>query len=903
MRIKNPTLIVIATCWSIPTLAADAPDFNTFYSLYKTADTQNDITITGDITATRLISVPGAENTIINGGGFNFNGGRFSGFTISSGYNFTVNNVGAFTSDGTTVSVNDSFNSFANSPEGGVISNLGGNVAINNSAFSNNSSAQGGGVFYQNNNATLNATNNAFGNNHATHGDGGVIYNEYETTATFNTVYFLSNSASDYGGVAFNDGTLNISDAAFISNTASNGGALYNSNTMNLTNVVFRENTANSGAGAIYTTGDMNLSDGVFENNSGETGGAIGNYGIIGDTLYSVISNSEFSNNTAEYGGAIYNWDDIYVIDSNFTNNSATSGGGAIFNLSELYIIANNKDVMFNGNTLNGVSNAIESSGTINMNANTNNTITFSDSIAGTGEIIFNRPYIFNETNVPTGGTIILDNSMSGFSGNISIYNGTVKLGDSGTFFDADNLNVVGGILDIGTKSVNANNASFSDDSTLAITVNNDTTYGFLSANSWSVASGANLDITLSPNAMNNQNSMRIQLLRGGITSDTFTPHINNNIYSFTKIGNGWYEINQTGNYSDVIKIYGGTQNNQNTAAAWHQQGPMLENNTGRAVYNRMNALMQTDGIAYVHALTALAPATAPLVQIIGTSVIDRFDASININDRRARDANHGVIWINGFLDDGQLDGTEYYADFDISGYGGSIGAEFGRNKWVIGAAYTYQYDEMSSWSRNIYAPTAGVGLYAEYDSDHIIWRSKAAAFYTDMDETKYVANINIYNNPLLYTFGAWSDIGYKFAVKNIQFVPRGGIRYINIHRTSSTDSATQFISSGDTQFITAHAGITTGLKNINIFGINIIPELNIGASYDMRSDKDNALVNINNQTYEISSARLGRTAAYGDITARMQFGKNSEIQINANAEFRDGYQNYTIGISGIAKF
>ena len=111
----------------------------------------------------------------------------------------------------------------------------------------------------------------------------------------------------------FNDGTLNVSNSAFVSNTASSGAAIYNSNDVTLNDVKFIGNTGTSDAGAIYTTGDMNLTNGIFENNSGETGGAIGDYGIIGDGLYAVISDSQFTGNSATYGGAIYNWDDIYV--------------------------------------------------------------------------------------------------------------------------------------------------------------------------------------------------------------------------------------------------------------------------------------------------------------------------------------------------------------------------------------------------------------------------------------------------------------------------------------------------------------------------------------------------------------------------------------------------------------
>ena len=75
----------------------------------------------------------------------------------------------------------------------------------------------------------------------------------------------------------------------------------------------------------------------------------------------------------------------------------------------------------------------------------------------------------------------------------------------------------------------------------------------------------------------------------------------------FTQLGNGWYEIAQLSNYADVIDGAGGTQNNMNTATAW-QNTPDESNLIGRAVYNRMYELLQTDAYEYMHALSALAP-------------------------------------------------------------------------------------------------------------------------------------------------------------------------------------------------------------------------------------------------------------------------------------------------------
>ena len=134
---KKITFMTIAVCLNAPAMATDVADFGAFYNLYKTATTQNDITITSDITSTRLLSVPGAHTTNIDGGDFGFNGGGFSGFTVSRGYDFSLRNAGAFSVSGTDATITKSYNNFVQTPQGAVIANLGGNVIIENSAFEN----------------------------------------------------------------------------------------------------------------------------------------------------------------------------------------------------------------------------------------------------------------------------------------------------------------------------------------------------------------------------------------------------------------------------------------------------------------------------------------------------------------------------------------------------------------------------------------------------------------------------------------------------------------------------------------------------------------------------------------------------------------------------------------------
>ena len=474
--------------YGVSAYATDVSDFNSFYNAYKTNAAQNDITITADITANRLVGVAGSVITNIDGGGYKFIGDNYNGFTVSSGSSISFANGGSFSVSGQSATIENSINGFYQSGQGAVFSNAGGDLTIENSAFSNNSSRYGGGVFYQTNSGKLNISNSAFQNNSVTRSNGGVIYNQYRTTANIDGSYFQENSASNYGGVVFNDGNLTVADSVFSSNTAASGAAIYNSNTVTMNNVSFIDNIGTESVGAVYTTGMMNITNGTFENNRGETGGAIGVYGIVGDGLYTVVKDSTFTGNSATYGGALYNWDDAYIIDSSFTNNTATDNGGAIFNINALFLIAQNSDIEFTGNASSGESNAIYTSEMLGLNASTDYQIVFNDKITGSGSIVINNPYTLEESVMPTGGTVLLNEDMSDFSGDVTIASGTVLVSDSGKFFGATDLQVTGGVLDLGTTNTTVNNATFSSGSELRLNIQDADNYGYLTADTFTIS-------------------------------------------------------------------------------------------------------------------------------------------------------------------------------------------------------------------------------------------------------------------------------------------------------------------------------------------------------------------------------------------------------------------------------
>ena len=445
------------------------------------------INITGNITGDGLtgLGTLGGDVTI-NGGGYDINGGKQGGITVSAGQTLTINNVGIpsdenslgfngfvtngnggaiFNMEGTVDIINSSFaNNSAEQGNGGAIFNMEGTVDITNSSFTGNSAEYGGGAIF-NTGATMTITDSTFSNNSA-YDEGGAIFN-MEGTMTITDSSFTGNSAEQgIGGAILNsETTMTITDSSFANNSAAHSGTIANFGTMTIKDSSFTGNSAEQGnSGAIYNETTMTITDSSFTGNSAEqgNGGAIFSYGTAD------ITNSSFANNSAAHSGAIANYGTMTITDSSFTDNSAVVEdglGGAIFNNGTLNIIADKSDTVFTGNTAGGVSNALYNKHTTNLNAGGHKVI-FNDGINGSeynvdyNIININAGKDVTGIDAPTTGVVEFNNLVS--DNTINLYGGTLKLGQyaggevngktvaasRGDFSSNVVLNLYGGILD-----------------------------------------------------------------------------------------------------------------------------------------------------------------------------------------------------------------------------------------------------------------------------------------------------------------------------------------------------------------------------------------------------------------------------------------------------------------------
>ncbi|KAM3095758.1 CHAT domain-containing protein [Phormidesmis sp. 146-35] len=186
---------------------------------------------------------------------------------------------------------------------GGGILNAG-NLVINNSTITNNTTGESGGGVYNVGDLTIRNAN--ISNNTAAIHGGGLDTSEGNTTVNDST--FTNNIATIDGGgirISGSEVTLTVTNSQFLNNTAGFGGAI--------------EASLNSLTTITGTTIDRNTAT--------VNGGGIQN----DDQSTLILTNSSLSNNRADRdGGGLFGRGNFTIVNSTLSNNTAARNGGGI---------------------------------------------------------------------------------------------------------------------------------------------------------------------------------------------------------------------------------------------------------------------------------------------------------------------------------------------------------------------------------------------------------------------------------------------------------------------------------------------------------------------------------------------------------------------------------------------
>ena len=118
-----------------------------------------------------------------------------------------------------------------------------------------------------------------------------------------------------------------------------------------------------------------------------------------------------------------------------------------------------------------------------------------------------------------------------------------------------------------------------------------------------------------------------------------------------------------------------------------------------------------------------------------------------------------------------------------------------------------------------------------------------------------------------------------------------------------STDAVGQMIQVKDSDFVTLYTNVSVARDNWMVGSFQLMPEIKIGASYDIRTSASDAIVSVNDTQYEITSYNLSRVALDSEFKLNATFTPHTKVNLAVGAQLRDNYVNYAVRIGGTWRF
>ena len=490
------------------------------YTFYSIVDVLNNVTtsntiinISTDVVLSSIVTLEGLNNiTIIGQGNPTVNCNDIGSVKFVSCNNVTIEGVNwercgfdnapgiKFYNSSNIVLQSSSFQHSVG--QAVVLSNMSGNVYINNCQFTYNKYHKGNGtaiyyisspeqsthvqlvinncnftfngpaesvVYIDNSNNKVNGHISLLQNSTFTQNKGVPIYISHTSLILNNSVSFKDNKATAGGGIYSSNSIIKFDDkcnVSFDNNLVStNGGAIYqeaNSNMFFTMNAIakFTRNSAIRYGSAIFTKGRSLISfedqsQATFDDNRARSGGAVF---VSRSTIWiNGSSKVKFNNNNGEFGGAVSVWDNsVMSFEQNstiiFTGNRASVGGGATFsNITQNgestlvrtdggAIWSHNSSVSFYGHCTVTFNNNFATHNGGALHSGQNSSISF----CGNSVVDFNH----NKAVKSSGGAVdfrltsyvlIYDNAIISFHNNTARWGGAIGVfGSSNISFDGN---------------------------------------------------------------------------------------------------------------------------------------------------------------------------------------------------------------------------------------------------------------------------------------------------------------------------------------------------------------------------------------------------------------------------------------------------------------------------------
>ena len=774
-------------------------------------------------------------------------------------------------------------------------------------------------------------------------GNGNYLGNDFasnkDTTINIKGDVSLDNNARIVAATANDLGSVKITDAGNIT--------LRNGSTIDAVNLNISGKSADEKAN--ITIGGNNPSAGretnkneQWRNNSyilgyGDT--SIENAVINLENGGMLIQGAKGTNEAPDTGTMTLNNSEVKVAEGALikaTNDSDVALENASVDLNGGIIdakISVDTDSKINVNNAGSTIKTLAGAGTLNINANT--------SVSG----LFGSASEIGTLAVKEGSTFILDSldKVSADPDNdieakdaVNLTASTMEV--SGTAIVADNnANTIeattvkdGGILDLGYNTFKSN-VTMDAGSTLNVGVKNaeetetgELTHGNISGNLTVTApsdgeANASMNLIIAADTKLGEES-KIDLASGSKNGLDNLVVNNNLLYNLDGLkDDGTIDTSKglTVSKKDSSEVAAGVAAN---GANGNQAGTIaafVDGLSGNAqadnITNQISTLVQSGNVKGAARLAKeVAPVAAPVAQSQVTETTNQVFGAVatRLSGGSVSSAAEGkssgdsvferaAMWVQGLFNKSKYDGSN---DFKTDSTGLALGAEKYLNSDVkVGAGYAYTNSDVKQGDRKIDVDTHTAFVYGEYKPSDWYVNGIASYNWGDYDEKKYGGLSGKYD---VNSIALQAMTGYDFHMNGAVVTPEAGLRYINIHQDSYTDTAGQRVSENSSDYLTGIVGAKIKKDYTLSNGMNIRPEARLAMTYDLVNDNSNASVMLaNGSAYQVRGEALDRFGVEAGVGLTAEVDDNVEVSLGYEGKFRDHYKDHTGLLNAKYKF
>lgn len=787
-----------------------------------------------------------------------------------------------------------------------------------------------------------------------------------KNTGTFTLTDYESDGGSFHGAYTQNGGSLVLSNNATITTDNQSGADNDKANKVSITNAEKIEVTNGSAIDTSFLeiNGDAdNKTEIIIGGNNPNAGRETdANEQWRNDAYILSYNDAEIENAdiTIKAGGHLQqaatgdNADSAKPHIMTITNSTvAVETGGSMISSStkdgtSSFELAGESSVDLNGGIINGkisvgdtseinVNNAgstiktLAGEGTLNINANTSvSTLFGSASKIGTLAVKEGSTFILNSSDKVSADP---DNDIEAkdavnLTASTMEVSGTAIVADNGNSIAETNVNK-GGILDLGYNTFSSD-VTMDAGSTLNVGVKNDDdasdgklTHGKIDGTLTVTdpaegAANASMNLIIAADTKLGEES-KIDLASGSEKGLGNLVVNNNLLYNLEgvdddgKITGSEITVSKKDS-SEVaagVAANGANGNQAGTIAAF------VDGLSGNAqadnITNQISTLVQSGNVKGAARLAKeVAPVAAPVAQSQVTETTNQVFGAVatRLSGGSVSSAAEGkssgdsvferaAMWVQGLFNKSKYDGSN---DFKTDSTGLALGAEKYLNSDVkVGAGYAYTNSDVKQGDRKIDVDTHTAFVYGEYKPSDWYVNGIASYNWGDYDEKKYGGLSGKYD---VNSIALQAMTGYDFHMNGAVVTPEAGLRYINIHQDSYTDTAGQRVSENSSDYLTGIVGAKIKKDYTLSNGMNIRPEARLAMTYDLVNDNSNASVMLaNGSAYQVRGEALDRFGVEAGVGLTAEVDDNVEVSLGYEGKFRDHYKDHTGLLNAKYKF